>query len=55
MTKHLMMAVLGLFFVACASHHRDVASVENRDENPTSGRAEHAVLDATGARGSHIR
>ncbi len=53
MRTHILTALMALILTACASHHRDVASVQEQDEatNPTSGRSEHAVLDGTSSRG----
>ena len=56
MRTHILSALMALIFTACASHHRDVASVnEKNDVDPTTGRSEHAVLDGVGNRGSNIR
>lgn len=53
MRTHIFTALMALFLAACASHHRDVASVENQDQDFSSatGRSEHAVLDGMSAGG----
>lgn len=57
MRTHILTALMALFLSACASHHRDVASVQNEDpaESSVSGHSEHAVVDGISSRGDHIR
>lgn len=53
MRSHFFTALLALVISACASHHRDVASVQ--DEAGTiqsaTGRGEYPVQDGAGNRG----
>lgn len=46
--------MMALILSACASHHRDVASVQNEDPTATesaTGQSQHAVLDGVSSRG----
>lgn len=46
---------MALIFTACASHHRDVASLnDNQDNNPATEQAQHAQYDR-GRGGEAIR
>ena len=51
MRTHILTALMALILTACASHHRDVASVQN--EEPTA--TEHAVFEGASFRGDNIR
>lgn len=57
MRTHILLALMTLFLGACASHHRDVASVQSDQEatEAATGQAQHAVLDGVSSRGDHIR
>ncbi len=54
MRTHILTALMALILSACASHHRDVASVQNEDPTATesaTGQSQHAVLDGVSSRG----
>ena len=53
MRTHFFTALMALVLSACASHHRDVASVQNEDptENSTSGESQQAALDGVSFKG----
>lgn len=53
MRTHILTALMALILTACASHHRDVASVQNEDPatNSTSGQSQQAALDGVSSRG----
>ncbi len=48
MRTHIFTAILALVLTACASHHRDVASVQDEDFHQQT---QHAGVDGAGARG----
>ncbi len=48
MRTHIFTALLALVLTACASHHRDVASVQDNDHELQT---QHAGVDAVNARG----
>ncbi len=55
MKTHILTALMALILSACASHHRDVASVQ--DEQGTSsatGKADFPVQDGVGNRGGRF-
>jgi hypothetical protein len=56
MKTHIMTALLALVISACASHQRDVASVQ---DDPTgtphaTGQAQQPVVDGVSSRGDHF-
>lgn len=55
MKTHILTALMALVFTACASHHRDVASVKDEPATESvSGRADYPVMDGAGNRGGHF-
>jgi PBP1b-binding outer membrane lipoprotein LpoB len=56
MKTHILTALMALILSACASHHRDVASVQDETGTTQSatGRADFPVLDGAGNRGGHF-
>lgn len=53
MRSHILTALMALILSACASHHRDVASVQDETGTTQSatGRADYPVQDSAGNRG----
>ncbi len=51
MRTHIFTALLALILTACASHHRDVASVENETELTQAEQARAEQASAKGDRG----
>ncbi|MES2526033.1 MAG: hypothetical protein V4598_03065 [Bdellovibrionota bacterium] len=53
MRSHILTALMALILTACASHHRDVASVQDETGTTQSatGRADFPAQDGVGNRG----
>lgn len=54
MKTHILTALMAVFLSACASHHRDVASVQDEQQDYET-RTEQARADMVSPRGESIR